>query len=103
MLEHLITALIGFVAGIIPAVITYLAKQKELSSPVNVLEKVTKAEEALRDDLLKQIEFLKQEVKELKQENKELRESEEKLKQSNIALTARVAHLEILLAEQGGT
>lgn len=101
MVEHLITALIGFIAGIIPALITYFAKIKELNAPVTVLDKVTKAEEALRDDLLQQINSLRVEIKELKQENKELRVSEIELKNSNNSLAARVAHLELLLAEGG--
>ena len=79
MSQYLLTALIGFAAGIVPAIIAYLAKQKELSSPVTVMEKVTKAEEALRDDLMKQIDDLKIEVKELKTENKQLREENKSL------------------------
>lgn len=87
MSQYLLTALIGFAAGIIPAIIAYLTKQKELNSPVAVLEKVSKAEEALREDLMKQIVDLKLEIKELKEENK-------KLHQENRELSSRLSSLE---------
>lgn len=100
--QVILTALIGFAAGVIPSIFTYLAKKKELASPILAIEKISIAEDKLREDLMAQIATLKIELKEVKDENKQLKEDYEACRQENLSMARRITHLELLIAEQGG-
>ena len=105
MQQIILTALIGFASGIIPSILLYLTRKKELAAqiPLQALEKISEAEDKLREDLMTQIAELRTELKELKLDHKMLHDDYQACKQDNFALIKRVEHLELLLSEQGSS
>jgi hypothetical protein len=104
MQQVILTILIGFAAGAIPSIFAYLAKKKELAAqvPLLALDKISKAEDKLREDLMAQVTDLKAEIRELKAENRHLEEEYEVCRQEGFSMSRRITHLELLIAEQGG-
>lgn len=86
--QRLLFALIGALPGLVPALLMYLQKKKELSSvePREIMAATTAAEVSMRADLNKQIADLREEIKELKKENNELRKRVNELERLNLGL-----------------
>lgn len=94
----IIIGLLGFLGGIIPFILTYIKniKRETASAEKRFFEQVTKAEDKLREDLMKQIATLQQEMKDMKTENRSLHAA-------NIRLEKRVSELEIVLTKHNIT
>jgi len=80
--QRILFALIGALPGLVPAILLYMQRKRELSTsePVAILRATSEAEAALRSDLIKSRELLLQQVQELREENKELKEEVRELK-----------------------